>query len=492
MESILTNYRWNTSPTAEITVKYEYKRVGADMQYRIYWNVYLVYDSSYYYNGLRLDFTFDKSVTERVTVKPYAVEVEPWNISGTTNWITVSSKISGSTELGIMLIDTSANKQKMSKTSTLIVTPALSALGDISNFDIDSPICVPVTRYTSSVTETLSIYIGNSLITELSNLVASTSTYVVLGDASKATIYDLMRNTNSCEFTFYLTSYYSGASIGVVSKKAIGTISNALPEIDVSQVGIYDADASVVNVTKNNKIIVQNKSNVCILLPSATGRKGASIVKYTMTIGADTVESNASGVIPFGRVTTNGNLSLNITVTDSRGNTTTATKGIKVFEYTAPVALVTINRKNNYENETHLKVEAVYPSVDGVNNITISYKHAKVGEQYPSSAQNISNNTEYVLDLDNSSAYNFYISVLDAFGAEFTKEAVLTKGEFPLFIDTSRNAIGINAFPQGTEALRVGDGEAIFEDNIVLRSPSNKYFLVSVNDSGQLSITQYN
>ena len=71
---------------------------------------------------------------------------------------------------------------------------------------------------------------------------------------------------------------------------------------------------------------------------------------------------------------------------------------------------------------------------------------------------------------------------------------MLTKGEFPLFIDTGINAVGINAFPKSGEALRVGNGVALFEDGIVLSSSteeSTKCFLLTIDDSGQISVAEY-
>ena len=49
--------------------------------------------------------------------------------------------------------------------------------------------------------------------------------------------------------------------------------------------------------------------------------------------------------------------------------------------------------------------------------------------------------------------------------------------------------MGINEFPGENEALRVKGGVARFDEGIVLVSASKK-FLLSVNDSGVLQITE--
>jgi hypothetical protein len=49
--------------------------------------------------------------------------------------------------------------------------------------------------------------------------------------------------------------------------------------------------------------------------------------------------------------------------------------------------------------------------------------------------------------------------------------------------------VGINEFPGENEALRVSGGVARFDDGIVLVT-ANKKFLLSINDSGAIEITQ--
>ena len=457
------------------------------MLYRFYWKVWLAYDDSYYYDGLQLKLTLDGSVNLNITVKGYNKNETGWSYEGTTDWVTVPSKTSGNTSLAVSLVDTNTNAQKHYFITGLSVIAMVSELWSIGNFDVDDTKELVLNRYDEAVTCNLSISCLGTVVKTI-NGITGTVARLTFTSAEKETIYGLMKNVTSTDFTFTLTSILSGTSIGTNTKTAKVSISNASPTIDGTKVTYYDKDDATKAVTKDEHCIVQNKSNIYVSIPSAIGNKGATISKYTIKIGEVSVTSNASGDVHFGSVSISGDMALYITVTDSRGNETTVTKPLPILAYAPPIITASVTRKNNYENETHLEVNAVFSSVNAKNSVSVAYEYAKVGETYPSAVP-IDNNTEYVLECSNTNAYNFRITVTDAFGTTVSKEYVLSKGEFPLFIDIEKNAVGINAFPNSGEALRVGNGVGVFEDGIVLRSPSNRLFLISIDDSGQITAT---
>ena len=491
MTNICNSRQWNTSPTAYLTLQYEYKRSGTSMLYRFYWKVWLAHSDSYYYDGLQLKLTLDGSVNHNITVKGYNKDETGWSYEGTTDWVTVPSKTSGNISLKVTLTDTNTNAQKHYFTTVLSVIAMASQLWTISNFDVDSTdFHINTTRSDTSSVDELVISCFDTVVKTIPSI-TSTTIYPRFTAAEKETIYNLMKDVSSTTFTFKLTSTISGSVIGSDTKTAIGSITNALPTIDGTKIAYYDDDDATLAVTNDEHCILQSKSNLYVTIPTAIGNKCATISKYTIKIGETSVTSNASGEVHFGAIAISGDLKIYVTVTDSRGNTTSAEKALSVLAYAPPIITASVTRKNNYEEETHLEVSAVFSSVNEKNSVSVAYQHAKVGEAYPS-AVDIDNNTEYVLNCSNTDAYNFRITVTDAFGTTVTKEYVLSKGEFPLFIDIEKNAVGINAFPKSGEALRVGNGVAVLEDGIVIGSStegSTKMFKISVNDDGQITAT---
>jgi hypothetical protein len=197
--------------------------------------------------------------------------------------------------------------------------------------------------------------------------------------------------------------------------------------------------------------------------------------------------------VNFGEVNSSQNVMLSVSVTDSRGFVTTVEKEIEVLAWALPTFTAKVERVNNYEDETDIVIDASVSSVGGKNYIkSITYQIMEVGGSYGEPLSIIRNADSYkgtaTTSVTKEKDFFFLITVEDAFDYD-NKELYLAKGKFPLFIDTEKYAVGINEFPAQGEALRVAGGVARFDDGIVLVS-ANKRFLLSVNDSGQLSITE--
>lgn len=480
----LFNYQCYTSPTMYWKIQYEHKRSGADMLYRFYWKVWLGYQDGWYYDGLRLQMFLD-GVEHDVTVKGYQPNVYGWSYDGTTDWYKVSNKTSGATSFFVRLYDTSTATVKVtSGTYWLTVSGAGSALGAIPSFDVDVGVTIPITKYDGTFTDTLVVSYGGTVVKTVSGI--TNGTKLTFTD-KLTTIYGLMSKVNSGTFTFALTTKSGSTTVGTSTKTATGSIYNANPTFTASQVAYADTNSKVYNITGNPQHIVQNKSSLRVTFGNATGNKGATISKYAITVNGVTKTATASGYIDFGAVNTSQNTKISATVTDSRGNTTTVTKDVTILAYSTPTFSVVLERLNNYEDETYITVQANISSVNSKNSVTISYKNKQSGGSY-GTATALTNNTKHTLSCNKDYSYVFAVTVADKFES-VTVEYVLPKGKFPLFIDTERNAVGINEFPSNGEALRVAGGVGCFEEGIVLKSASFSW-LLTVTDSGSISITK--
>lgn len=501
--TIISQHQWNTSPTAYIEIKCNRWRSGADMCYSFAYKVWLANSSSWYYDGLSLSFySSETNQTITATVKSYNSAETGWTYEGITGTMTVPNKLNGTVPIQIKLTDTNNSSVKLNLSTTLQVDPAASILGEISAFDVDGYVIVPITKYDSSLPVSMDAY---CVIGTVANYVGSFQNasldqgrvaFVTFSEYQKETIYNLMTNVQSATFQFRLKTYdASGNLIGSNMKTATGTITNASPTIDDTLIVPFDDESTTTNVTKDASVFVQNKSRLVVSVPSAIGNKGASIVNYSVKIGDKIITSTESGDIEFGTISLTGeSVEMSVIVTDSRNYTTTCTKDLVVYEYKDPTMSVDLYRKNNYEEESHLIVNVKYSSINGCNSISILYQYGKTGEGF-GNLEGIENGKDNILTCDKNYSYDFKVYIFDALGVSITKDFVLSKGKFPLFIDTRMNAVGINAFPlDDDEALRVADGKGIFEDGIVLKSStegSTKMFLLTVDDSGAMRITEY-
>ena len=290
---------------------------------------------------------------------------------------------------------------------------------------------------------------------------------------------------NSCTCRIGLYSTIGGVQYSSFIDKTL-TIVNGNPIFTESQIDYFD-DSHIKYITQDPQLIVQNQSMLCVTIGTATPKKEATISKYEVTVNGVTKTANANETVNFGKLNVSQDTEAVITVTDSRGNTVTAKKKITVLAWSLPVFTASLERLNNYEDETYLTVDASISSVDGKNEMRIWYMYAEKNGIYTEQIP-IENRTKYTLTLDRNKAYDFTIVIEDNFDYS-QKEFVVEKGKFPLFIDTRKNAVGINDFPAEGEALCVAEGVARFSDGIVLCS-ATKRFLITVTDSGTLNITE--
>ena len=485
MTTLFEKSQWETSPTAYWTIQYEYKRSGADMLYRFYWKVWLQYSSSWYYNGLQIQM-FLNGVQYNTTVKGYDLSVKGWSYEGTTEWYTVSSKTSGTVPFYVNLYDTSNKKTKATSTTySLTVSGAASALGSIGSFDVDNGVTVAITKYDSTFTDTLVVSYGSTTIKTISGITNGTK---VSFANELTTIYNLMKTVKSGTFTFTITTKSGGTTIGSNTQTATGNITNANPTFDSTQVDYADTNPSVYNITGNPKHIVQNQSLLGVTIGAAVANKGASMSKYIITVHGITTTATASGTVDLGTINSSQDVTLTVTAEDSRGNTTTVEKTVTMLAWADPVFTATVERLNNYEDVTYVTVEASISSVNSKNEMTITYIVKPSNGEYGDPVE-IYNKQQHTAICDKDFVHTFLITVVDSFGGSITKEFILPKGKFPLFIDTDKNSVGINEFPSEGEALRVAGGVACFDDGILLKSAS-KFFKITINDSGELVIAE--
>jgi hypothetical protein len=223
----------------------------------------------------------------------------------------------------------------------------------------------------------------------------------------------------------------------------------------VGSLSYADTNTTVTAKTGNNQHIVQNKSSLRVTYTSATANNSSKIASYTFTLnGVTKISYPNGGTVDFGTVNSSQNLTLTMTVTDSRGLTASTTTTVTMLPYSDPTALVTLKRLNNYEDETYLTVEGSMASVNQKNTMTIQYRYKASNGGYGSFVT-IGDNEKQTLSLDKGKSFVFNIVVTDAFGGTFDKYYTLEKGAFPFFIDTGLNSIGINKLTTKPNALEI-------------------------------------
>lgn len=285
-----------------------------------------------------------------------------------------------------------------------------------------------------------------------------------LTEAERNVLRGACPNSNSLSVKFYLRTVISGNTYFSTINKTM-TIVNGTPIFSASNISYKDNNSTTVAVTGNNQKLVQNLSNLLATITSATAKKSASISKYEATINGVTKTITSAGNIDFGVINSANNLTLSVKVTDSRGNTATASKTVIFLAWVLPTAIISLKRKNNYEDQSYLTVNATYSSVDSKNSLTIKYQYKKTTESSYTSLTTIGNGSQKTLTLSKDYAWDFKIVITDKFGTT-TYNTVLAKGKFILFVDTKKLSVGVNCFPTKTESLEVNGVQVLEYDEV--------------------------
>ena len=285
-----------------------------------------------------------------------------------------------------------------------------------------------------------------------------------LTEAERNVLRGACPNSNSLSVKFYLRTVISGNTYYSILSKTM-TIVNGNPTFSDSNITYKDSNSTTVAVTGNNQKLVQNLSNLLATITSATAKKSASISKYEATINGVTKTITSAGNIDFGVINSANNLTLSVKVTDSRGNTATASKTVTFLAWVLPTAIISLKRKNNYEDQSYLTVNATYSSVDSKNSVTIKYQYKKTTESLYTALTTIGNGSQKTLTLSKDYAWDFKIVITDKFGTT-TYNTVLAKGKFILFVDTKKLSVGVNCFPTKAESLEVNGVQVLEYDEI--------------------------
>lgn len=500
MQTIWDSSQWYSNPKAYWTLKYEYKRSGKDMLYRFYWKVwigaYSWYDDAF---TLRL---FLNGVQHDVSVKGKTTSLKGWSYEGTTGWYTVSNKISGTVPFYAQMYNSSAVFVAGTSSSyDLYVYPAEATVKTATDFNDESNPTITFENLGGySLKPYITFYVNGTLVKVIERAIGSYSSPYKwsLTDAEREELRTMLKDRNGCEACLGLDTYIGSTILGYHSIEKKFSIVNANPIFTASQISYTDANKALYKISgdaNDNQKIVQNQSSLSVTFGAAKGSKGATISQYALTLLGVTKTASASGSVSFGAINSSQDVTLSVTVKDSRGNTTTVEKTIKMIAWSLPIFTASVERLNNYEDETYLTVDASISSVDGKNTIkSITYQLMEAGGSYGEPmtiAEGVKSFKETITipnGLNKEKEFFFLITVEDEFDYD-NKEIYLAKGKFPLFINTEKYSVGINEFPEEGEALRVAGGVARFDDGIVLVL-ANRKFLLSVNDSGQLSITE--
>lgn len=337
-------------------------------------------------------------------------------------------------------------------------------------------ISINTTVYEASYSYTLAIKNGSTTYLTISGLSWTKGTAartVTLTAAQRTTLLNAMASIKSFTGTFAVTTYSGSTQIGSTSSAAATvqtTSANSGPTL--SGFAYEDSYSTTTNITGNNQLFIQSHSTLKVTPGTATAKNGASISNYTASCNGVSASNTTGAAISVGKITASGNISVTLTVTDSRGYTASVSKTITVIAYAKPkLSSVTLRRTNEIEAEMQLKfsgsISAI--SVDGTQKNSVQYvryRYKKTSETsysgyYSILASTTRSGTSFsfsnleLCNLDAGASYDFHLQIQDRLYSLSSLDVYFVVPQGTPLVALRKQKVGINT-PNPQATLDVG------------------------------------
>lgn len=313
-----------------------------------------------------------------------------------------------------------------------------SMLGKVADFYVEEGVTIPITKYTSTFSDTLNIYVGGVWIKRVEGLKNGDTVYFQQTEIER--IYSAMSKVSKATFTFHNTTYNKADIVGTHEVYAFGSISEEIKP-SISHIRVSEA---VLGLASQFQGYVQSKSRLNVTI-EATAGTGSSIASYQTAIGNHKYSGNE---FTTNELQDSGEVTVAVTVTDSRGRSDTLSLDIDVFAYDIPqVSVFNAVRCNSggvadiYGSYVKLNVNASISPVNDKNNKLFKIEYKKKTDTVWSTLATYSAGYEYVLT----------DKVYSGFSTDYAYDLRLTCTDF--FV----NGVKVALIPSGFAMIDLND-----------------------------------
>ena len=339
----------------------------------------------------------------------------------------------------------------------------------------DYPYCNSMPNFTIGSKVTLGFFnpLGRSITfyiiangTQISNswTISGTSYSGLSAQSTQNQLYATIPNAKSATYQVKVV-YGTNISTKTGGKYSVN-VNVCAPSI-TGLVEYADTNATTIALTGNNQDIVRNHSTLSYSASGLTAQNGATVASCSVTVNGTTIPLTVSGTSASGTggvIDSGTNIEAVFTVTDSRGLTGTETKTINMLDWSVPSAIITLRRQSNFYTETDLTCDADYSSINGNNQITITYQATKQGDSSPSVSGSLTDNVTSTINLDNNYAWTVVVTLVDSLGGTTTYSTWISRGMPIIYFDRLKSSVGVNCFPQNEKSFEVNGYDFMFHD----------------------------
>ena len=347
------------------------------------------------------------------------------------------------------------------------------------DFNIGDTITVHMNSKSSSFTHTVVLNFGSYSYTIGTGVKDNISLNT---DRIASNLYAQIPNSVTGTGNITVTTYSGGTVIGTASCAIIAHVVGSKPDFLVSY---RDQAQHTHDITGDNQVIIRNQSDLRIEITGAKAKNSATLKSAYAVVNGNKYSislTSESGHISCGNVNSSADLTVPVTVTDSRGISTTKNIKVTLWDWTPPTAIINVWRESNYYSNCFINVNASYSSLQNLNTINIIFKWKKKSETSYTNIQTIYDNEETKFTADNQYDWDIEVDVSDKFATK-TYTASLHKG-IPIFgVDVAKYSIGVNCLPKHDNSLEVND--VCISGQVLYNSESGTAGTVTLSDSAE-------
>lgn len=364
------------------------------------------------------------------------------------------------------------------KSITLFTIPRASGITSAGDVTLGNACNVKWTPASSSFKYKVKFTLGSydsgwtSFITP-----STTSAYTYVDFTIPLSVANQLPSATTGTMTVQLESYNSsGTKIGSTASKTfkVTVPSTVVPTVDTVTASIVNS-----NTTINGwGVAVAGYSKVKVVA-TASGSYGSTISSFKITGGYSTTQSGTSLSYTGAIITSSGSKTFTVTATDSRGRTSSAvvSSAITFYAYSEPsVTSFTAQRSESVSTNMIVKANWSISSVNGNNAATAVLYYKKSTASSWTSYGAIAKNTNVTLsNLDETSSYNFKVTVTDSLSKSASEESFVSTIGVLLDFRAGGQGLGIGKIAE-SNAMEVAL-DSVFIGNVYIKIGSTNVSL---------------
>lgn len=382
-----------------------------------------------------------------------------YSTDGGSHWVGVGNPNNSSGSYTVTGLSPGATYNMMTRVTRKSSGVKSTSYGrNTMTYSYPTPLWAQTPNFT--IGEAFSVGLYNPLGRDVHFVITANGTEVYSVDTTSAkvdvpnTIADALYQTipNDVSALYYASATYNNVTRETRATYYVGN--DSAPTIGSAT--YIDANASVVNITGDNKKIIPGKSKLTFTASNLSAQNYSSLASAKVTInGTDyamTLSGSSASVSNININTTDSTAT--VYVTDSRGLTSSKAVSLDIVEYVAPTMSATAQRVSGFYSSTEITPATNYTYI-GTNAVTIQLQARKTSESSYTVTQAINPSGTTTVSLDNQYPWYILLTITDSFGGSSTFEITIGKG-IPLFyFDIVKSSVSMDMFPTHSNAFEV-------------------------------------